>query len=364
MNRTISIIKALGIIAVVSGHVGGDLGGIFYLYHMPLFFLISGYLYNDKYSNQLLVFLTKKLKSLYLPYLIISISFILLRNFFIKIGIYGTDPTLPNPVSYISTTQNIIINIQNAIIFKYEEPLLVALWFVVCLFNVSMLFAIIRYISLKINTINNLKTTFFIVVVCFFFGFYLVRINYRLPIQLDNALIALFFYYLGYIYRQYETKITFQGIFALLAFLALKQLRTYGSINMHLQQFVDPSFYVLCGVIGIYANFWLGRKISNYNNIIAKSLVLIGENTFPILVLHLLALKIVTWALILVDPNNTFALAYVFPQGALKLSFGMRLIYSLIGVVVPVLFWLLLKRTLNFTSKVSLTSLSKKSPHL
>ncbi len=356
MNRTISIIKALGIITVVYGHIisRGSYAGIFYLYHMPLFFFISGYLYKDKYSTQLLVFVTKKLKALYLPYLIISIVFILLRNFFIKTGIYSTDPTFPNAMPYFSTAQDILISIQSAISFTYSEPLIVALWFLVCLFNVTILFAIIRYVSLKLNKTNNLETTFFIVIVCFFVGFYFVRLNYTLPIQLDNALIALFFYFLGYIYRQREAMITFQWAFAILGFFVLKQLHQYGSINMQLHQFVDPTFYVLCGTIGIYINFLLGNKISNYNNKIIKLLVLIGENTLPILMLHLLSFKLLTWVLILLKINNMLDLAYVFPGLVLRVSSGMHLAYTLIGVALPILFWLLLKRVANFTTTATL----------
>lgn len=51
MNRIVWIdtLKALGIIAVVVGHVvPGTLAKIIFSFHMPLFFFISGFLFKEK----------------------------------------------------------------------------------------------------------------------------------------------------------------------------------------------------------------------------------------------------------------------------------------------------------------------------
>ena len=42
------IIKGLGIIMIVFGHTGFPGGGFVYLFHLELFFLVTGYLYNEK----------------------------------------------------------------------------------------------------------------------------------------------------------------------------------------------------------------------------------------------------------------------------------------------------------------------------
>ena len=48
-NNYISIAKAIGIILMVAGHSGCPalINNFLYLFHMPLFFVCSGYFYQD-----------------------------------------------------------------------------------------------------------------------------------------------------------------------------------------------------------------------------------------------------------------------------------------------------------------------------
>ena len=49
---TIDIIKALGIIGMVMGHSGSPITKVIYLFHMAVFFMVTGYLWNgDKYVS-------------------------------------------------------------------------------------------------------------------------------------------------------------------------------------------------------------------------------------------------------------------------------------------------------------------------
>lgn len=90
-NAMISIAKAIGIILMVTGHVfDKESWGVHYIYmfHMPLFFVLSGYFFKTPRSlRDLFVFLKKKIIGLYLPYLLWSTSFILLHNFLLKYDI-------------------------------------------------------------------------------------------------------------------------------------------------------------------------------------------------------------------------------------------------------------------------------------
>ena len=43
-----NITKGIGICLVVLGHVCSDISNYIYLFHLPLFFFVSGFLYNEK----------------------------------------------------------------------------------------------------------------------------------------------------------------------------------------------------------------------------------------------------------------------------------------------------------------------------
>ena len=60
-------------------------------FHMPLFFIISGYVFKDIYftnfENVKSLFF-KRIKSLYIPYVFCNLIYVLFNNFFIKINFY------------------------------------------------------------------------------------------------------------------------------------------------------------------------------------------------------------------------------------------------------------------------------------
>jgi fucose 4-O-acetylase-like acetyltransferase len=75
----INLAKAIGIIAVVIGHSGWKYSYLLYWFHMPLFFFISGYLYNEKTFKVI-----GKTKSYLIPYVsyFFVISFLFERKEF------------------------------------------------------------------------------------------------------------------------------------------------------------------------------------------------------------------------------------------------------------------------------------------
>ena len=90
-NKNIDIVKSLAIMMVVLGHCGFPLRNVFSLFHVPLFFMASGFCYNDKHSKSIkniLILIKKRLKQLYVPFVVINIPLILLHNLFIKINLY------------------------------------------------------------------------------------------------------------------------------------------------------------------------------------------------------------------------------------------------------------------------------------
>ena len=81
-DLTLDLAKAICIILMVIGHSGCPdyLHRFIYMFHMPCFFFISGYLLNDKYLTNLKTGLWRKIKGSYYPFVKWSVIFLLLHN--------------------------------------------------------------------------------------------------------------------------------------------------------------------------------------------------------------------------------------------------------------------------------------------
>lgn len=98
-NKTIDIMKGIGIVCMVAGHAGAPVlfTHFIYLFHMPIFFMISGYLFKDTDSDSIesvKYFIVRRIKSLYFPYLLLQVLLTLFHNFLLKINFYTDNPLL------------------------------------------------------------------------------------------------------------------------------------------------------------------------------------------------------------------------------------------------------------------------------
>lgn len=89
----IDIAKAFGIFFVVASHAYVPfLRNFGYMFMVPLFFFLNGYIFNMK--NQVIDlsycknFFIKKIKTLWLPFFLYSCIFAILHNLFLFIGLY------------------------------------------------------------------------------------------------------------------------------------------------------------------------------------------------------------------------------------------------------------------------------------
>ena len=84
-NRGIDILKGIGILFVFIGHMGSPYGGgtivaYAYSFHMPLFFLVAGYLSTNVSSYSIVEYTKKKAKALLIPYALIFLFSYLWTN--------------------------------------------------------------------------------------------------------------------------------------------------------------------------------------------------------------------------------------------------------------------------------------------
>lgn len=144
-DENIDVLKGLAIICVVLGHCDFPGGFYIYLFHMAVFFMASGYCFDAKKiqsRDNLWTYVLKKLRSLWLPYVVFNSLGWIFYNAFIRIGFLTENPEFPDAVSRMEWP-----TIVNAIAWAFHmntwgtQKYFGAGWFIIVLFDITILFA-------------------------------------------------------------------------------------------------------------------------------------------------------------------------------------------------------------------------------
>lgn len=151
MNRVkeIDYIRGIAMIMVVVGHTQCPylLHGMVNYVHIPLFFMLSGCTNRADYYYYELAnlksFVIKRIRSLYLPYLLFALIIIFFHNVFFSLNVYEKYYSIYDFVSQLLRTFLFSIGT--------DEPFLRQLWFMKTLFLCEIYYGIIVYGMHKIN---------------------------------------------------------------------------------------------------------------------------------------------------------------------------------------------------------------------
>ncbi|MGB9940428.1 acyltransferase family protein [Methanosarcina sp.] len=325
------IVKAFAIIAVVVGHSGSPLTQIVYMYHVPLFFFIAGYFYNDSYSKAPFLLLKKRLKTLYLPFVGYELLFLALHNIFFELNIYSDKAGYGNTVSHLYTTQEFAINAVKILAFIGTEELLGPLWFILSLFTVTIFFGFISYLTTKYVKGNPEYFRFSVIFLAFLIGNLTTYYGLTFYFVLNTSLVAILIYYIGYMFRKYEDKIAFNPHFLTISLLFLIMSSLYGPIDMASNSYLSPSFLIANSLAGAYINIYLAKRIVS-TEINYTILEYIGKNTFAIMALHYISFKLINLIQVRLNDLPVYMVAkYPVIDG----TNGWWILYSVCGVFLP-----------------------------
>lgn len=174
--------KGIGLLLVILGHLHVPLIATWiYTFHMPLFFFLSGVVFSGtKYNFK--EFLKKRLQSLVIPYF--SLGFVIWLFYVIINTVLGTKDSL------YGTNFEMLKNL-------FVQEHFWTIWFLACLFLVEILY----YILHKVCKGNLLISTMTSILICVI-GFLRYHFGMEsLPWNADVALVAQFFYHLGWLFK-------------------------------------------------------------------------------------------------------------------------------------------------------------------
>lgn len=253
-NRTIDVLKGIGIILMVIGHMhySDSVEKFIFGFHMPLFFWVSGYLFRK--PDSMATYFKGKAQGLLLPYAFFGVLYCIIERI-----LHGKD-------AFITGLGGVFLK------STYDIPIESALWFLPALFWITIIYALIdRYVS-------DQRWRIAVVVVITVVGVYWTRIFHYLPYSINSAMSAMGFYELG---RQFcekgETKmkeflIPFGRPLRILIWVGLVLLfgefiMFNGFLNIRVGSFGIAPLGYLSAVVYTMLLFFLSEKLVQIKNI-------------------------------------------------------------------------------------------------
>lgn len=301
-NTTIAILKAIAIILMVVGHAEAPelLTNFIYTFHMPLFFMAAGYFFDRKYLSQPSVFIGKRLRGLYIPFLKWSILFLLLHNVWHYFGILNESfgnwtGGVTHPYTLKNAAQRLMLIITS--MSGYDEFIAGAFWFFRGLLVASVVFLLLYKVldSTGKFSPNGAVTTICLAAV----GFTAWHIYCGAKLPIPNGgwreTWGIFFFGTGVLFRQYEHRIIRHWALCLAYFLLL-----CGAAWLHLSGMNNRGLWrdlwslPLTGSIGFLMVYYIASLIDRRDSRLRDLLVFIGNNTMCIFVWHILSFKAVS----------------------------------------------------------------------
>lgn len=303
---TIDIVKAIGILLMILGHCPGitHIGRNFiFSFHMPLFFIFSGYFYKSKALYN--VFRSGN-KHLVRPYIITSF-------FCILFSIYDWNLVKEKAIAVVMSNGG-----WPSEMFGSNLPFVGPIWFLLALYWCK-----IFYCYLKKKTDKCLIYSFIISTVALIIGKYIVN----LPLGILTGFCGMVFYCIGDYWRnkwkeQIKTPYFIIGLFVW-ALCILKGSFDLSSFNC--------SFYpisMFAAFIGTYVIYLFAKRIPRF---MYPKLIWIGQNTLLILCYHTFAFLIMyNLERFLFIPNNFTLPSVLFIIIIFVLSLGLPYLHTTI----------------------------------
>ena len=365
-----NVMKGIGIVLVVMGHTCLSIYNYIYLFHLPLFFFISGYLYSEeKYGDKPFDNLINKIKTTWVKYVLVYWGYILLHNVFYSFHM------IENKIVLEAAPFNlfdIVYQMVNAVFGMADEQMAGPLWFVPILVMgiVIMGFVIYfsRWISCKWGKLVGVDTTdnktgknedklvgcqivkygsqVIMVAILGSAGYWLESHGLRVPGNMQVAFVVMPFYYVGYLFR--NTSIQWEKLLnlpcAIVAAVIVYIANLYYWLDL-IFEIVYPTMHIV-GFFGIYLCLYIGKvlvkiKDKSIAGNVERLIAFFGQASFTIMALHFVLLRIIDIIYSNYAPDGSMEAYLEIP---VAYSSTLWPVYLIVGLGVPGLVHLVFSR--------------------
>ena len=287
----IDIAKCIAMIAVIMGHTQFQrpekLERLIYAFHMPLFFMASGYFFHQAGLNK--AYIKKLAKSLILPYWLVSAGIIVIN---IIIDAVNNNPIQDNVIKWASAAlYGSGSRTDWSVWFSTEIVIIGLLWFFLALFWGKIILASIFKLSDK----SAVRA----ILVCgiAWSGYYMSQHGEWFPLSFYAGMTSVFFIWIGYLFRKYDVihkkcpaVLLLLGVF-LCIYVAFRIEPLYLSRN----KFDDGFMNVIAAIVISYLILKM-CYFAEFRKIIGiRAISFLGKNTLLLAAVHQLEAKFINW---------------------------------------------------------------------
>ena len=331
------VVKGIGIICILLGHSCRYVSVIafVYLFHLPLFFFVTGYLFDaEKWKGRLNEFIGSRITPTWVRFMIYGAFFVLTHNFFVSRGALAGD--LYNHTAMLASWLNYAV-------FATSDSLGGALWFIPV-----WLFAICIFAALK----EILKKEWLLAAscaLCAAVGLFLYSREVGIAYHLQTSFLAIGFMYLGHALRVFvkDLRKFLNPAAGILCLAALIILRKTTNITMDLSGFHIPGAWIyIISPVGIYMVLCLAKYLSRLPG--ASAFSFLGAHSFDIMALHFSVIKLadIVYASLFGADRS---LLINFP---VSYADKLWIVYLLAGLLIPAAIGVLIDRAIAFFRKM------------
>ena len=324
--------KGIGIILVCIGHaitnaesaIDSDYSILLQFisqFHMPLFFMLGGMVFSDKYLTNPIKSSWRKFKAYYIPFVVYNMIFVLLHNVMYKAYIFRD----------VYDARMFVKKIFHVLTMHIQD-ICGAMWFLRCLLTIVLMFIWIRYVSCKLfkGKYQECITAIVVIVLVLFSqttmcpGFF----------KINLAFYYMIFYYIGYLIRKYDISNMIKKYKVVLVILGLiinicVAMRFTYAIGGESIGYINILRFVVQVIGSIMVLALVQWKV------VADSRVLIelGKKSLDIMALHFVCFKLVSFIIIKVynlDMINMSTIPVVIGIGGLWV-----IAYTVVGLSIP-----------------------------
>lgn len=280
-------LRGFGIFLVVYGHNFPVTEKYIYSFHMPLFIFLAGFFHPQKVNVTTIV---NRIKRVVVPYFTWSIILYIIW-FFVGRN-YGESSKLN-----LSPVKN-FVGIFYAQGGRDYMDWGIPLWFLPSIFVTFIAFSFVN----KIDKLYGYLVLFLLIMAGFCISFY---VKTKMIWSLDVALVSLFFYGMGYYFRNYIVKLNYVYFIVLGAF----HFFTFGlndKIDMYRSEYGNILYFLLNSVLGLFFYVGLFKMLPNF-----KLLSYLGRNTITILATQIRAMTFIKLFMFVVLGISVFVFSEV-----------------------------------------------------